>query len=74
MHDRATGVLAAPVFKESGTKWGRLRGEVVPVGRGVGESGVPAVEVAGELVIEDSGADLQQEVRPAWCPPHLLFF
>jgi hypothetical protein len=37
-----------------------------------GEVGVPAVEVVGELVVEDSGADLQQRVSTAWGPAHLL--
>jgi len=46
---------------ESGTKWGRLRGERYGV-RCPAEAGVPAVKVAGELVIEDAGADLEQEV------------
>jgi hypothetical protein len=32
------------------------------------------VEVAGKLVVEDAGADLQQQVGAAWCPAHLLFF
>ena len=31
---------------------------LLELGRAVGESGVPAVEVAGELVVEDPGADL----------------
>ena len=31
---------------------------MLELGRAVGESGVPAVEVAGELVVEDPGADL----------------
>jgi hypothetical protein len=31
------------------------------------------VEVAGKLVVEDSGADLEQEVGAAGCPSHLLF-
>ena len=34
--------------------------------------GVPAVEVAGELVVEDAGADLEQEVGAAGRPAHLL--
>ena len=38
------------------------------------EAGVPAVKVAGELVVEDAGADLEQEVGAAGCPAHLLFF
>jgi len=51
---------------ESGTKWGRLRGERYGV-RCPAEAGVPAVKVAGELVIEDAGADLEQEVGAAGC-------
>ena len=35
---------------------------------------VPAVKVAGELVIEDAGTDLEQEVGAAGCPAHLLFY
>ena len=31
------------------------------------------MEVAGELVVEDPGADLQQQVGAAGCPAHLLF-
>ena len=37
------------------------------------EAGVPAVKVAGELVVEDACADLQQKVGAARCPAHLLF-
>ena len=37
------------------------------------EAGVPAVEVAGELVVEDAGADLEQEAGAAGCAAHLLF-
>jgi hypothetical protein len=51
----------------------RLRGQLLVVG-GVGEVGVPAVEVVGEVVVEDSGADLEQQVGSAGCPAHLLFF
>jgi hypothetical protein len=32
------------------------------------------VKVVGELVVEDAGADLEQEVGAAGCPAHLLFF
>jgi hypothetical protein len=46
------------VVKESGKNWGRLRGQLLVIG-GVGEVGVPAPEVAGELVVEDSGTDLK---------------
>ncbi len=31
----------------------------------VGESGVPAGEVPGEVVVEDAGADLQEQVGAA---------
>ena len=37
------------------------------------ESWVPALEGAVEIVVEDLGADLEQEVRSAGCPAHLLF-
>jgi len=61
------------VATESETKWGRLRRERHRVQRLV-EAGLPAVEVARELVVEDAGADLQQEVgSAAGCPAHLLF-
>ena len=32
------------------------------------------MEVAGELVVEDAGTDLEQQVGAAGCPAHLLFF
>ncbi len=32
------------------------------------------MKVVGELVVEDAGADLEQQVGAAWCPAHLLFF
>jgi len=51
-------------MKESGTKWGRLRGERHGV-QCPAEAGIPAVEVAGELVAEDGGAHLQQQVGAA---------
>ena len=35
---------------------------------------MPAVEVAAELVVEDSGADLLQQAGAAGSPAHLLFF
>ncbi|GEM_PF-4529459 len=53
-------------------KVGRLRSERHWV-QCPAEAGVPAVEVVGELVIEDAGADLEQEVGAAGCPTHLLF-
>ena len=31
------------------------------------------MKVAGELVVEDVGADLEQEAGAAGCPAHLLF-
>ena len=43
---------------ESGTNRGRLRGFVLPVG-GVGQVGVPAPVVVGEVVVEYPGADLE---------------
>ncbi len=55
---------ASHLSYESGTKWGRLRGECRGVGWS-GEAGVPAVEVAGELVVEHVGAYLQQQVGAA---------
>jgi hypothetical protein len=30
------------------------------------------VEVGGQVVVEDPGADLEQQVGAAGCPPHLL--
>jgi hypothetical protein len=56
--------------KESGAIRGRQRGEV-PLFGGVREGRVP-VEVVGEFVVEDSGADLEQEVGTARGPTHLL--
>src|SRR5664279_5845048 len=62
------------------SNWGRpqphvrgSRGE--RFNRGVlcsGEVGVPAVEVVGELVVEDAGADLNEQMGTAWGPAHLL--
>jgi hypothetical protein len=60
------------VADESGTKWGRLHCERYGV-QCPAEAWVPAVEVASELVVEDAGADLEQEVGAAGCPAHLLF-
>jgi len=37
----------------------------------VGEAGVPAAEVAGEVVVEDPGADLEQQVGAAGAPARL---
>ena len=39
---------------------GTLFGAAEVTGVDVVEAGVPAVEVVGELVVEDAGADLQQ--------------
>jgi hypothetical protein len=49
--------------RERGKPW-ELRGQqliaqYVRLRGRVGESGIPAVEVVGELVVEDSGADLK---------------
>jgi hypothetical protein len=43
---------------ESETFWGRLRGEHCGI-RSSCEAGVPTPEVAGKLVVEDSGTDLK---------------
>jgi hypothetical protein len=37
-----------------------------------GEAGVPAGEVGGEVVVENTGPDLQEKVGAAGRPPHLL--
>ena len=65
--------LCSPGWKESGTNWGRSRGQCLPI-CGVGEAGIPAVEVRGELVVEDAGADLEEQVGSTRSPAHLLFF
>ena len=55
----------------------RSRGQRLGVGnRRVGDTitggapdhgaGIPAVKVAGKLVVEDAGADLEQEVGAVW--------
>ena len=64
------------------SKWGRpqphvkgSRGE--RLNRGVrcsGEVGVPAVEVVGELVVEDAGADLNEQMGTAWVQRICCFF
>jgi len=64
LHRSPEGLTQAAADKESGTNWGRSRGRRLSIG-GVGELGVPAVEVVGELVVEDTGADLQQQVGAA---------
>jgi uncharacterized protein DUF6444 len=61
------------VRAETGKNRGRLCGQCLVIG-GVGESGVPAPVVVSEGVVEDSGADLEQQVCPSGAPPHLLFF
>jgi hypothetical protein len=38
--------------RETGKNWGRLRSQLLVIG-GVGEVGVPAVEVVGEVIAED---------------------
>jgi len=57
--------VALGTVEESGTNWGRPCGQRLPIS-GVGQLGVPAVEVVGELVFEDTGADLQQQVGALW--------
>jgi hypothetical protein len=55
---QSEGEFGKPVaYNESGTSWGRLRRERHGVECSA-EVGVPAVEVAGELVVEHAGADL----------------
>ena len=52
-----------------------LRGEVdLDPGRAavVGEAWVPALEVAGQIVVQDRGADLEEELGARWRPAHLL--
>jgi hypothetical protein len=49
--------------QESGANRGRLRGNGEPGWRafdGVGEAGVPAAELVGEVVVEHTGADLKE--------------
>lgn len=58
---------------ETGKNRGRLCGQRLVIGD-VGESGVPSPVVLGEGVVEDSGADLEQEVGSSACPAHLLLF
>src|SRR5216683_3613676 len=38
------------------------------------EGWVPAMEGVGEVVVQDAGADLEQQVSPSGCPAHLLLF
>jgi hypothetical protein len=54
-------------------KAGRLRRERRWIWRLV-DAGVLTAEAAGELVVEDLGADLEQEAGAAGCPAHLLLF
>lgn len=61
------------VLHETGANRGRLRGWLLLTG-GVGEAGVPPFVVVGEGVVEDAGADLEQQVRSSGAPPHLLLF
>ena len=51
--------------RESGTKWGRLRRERHGV-HCPAEAGVPAVKVAGELVVEGAAARIKE--RPGLRP------
>ena len=57
---------------ESGTNRGRLRGQSFRIGNNVSEVREPPVEVLGQIVVQDSGADLEQEVSAAGTPAHLL--
>jgi Plasmid pRiA4b ORF-3-like protein len=67
------GLRLGERFTESGKNRGRLCGQRLVIG-GVGEVGVPASVVVGEGVVEDAGADLEEEVCSAGCPAHLLLF
>jgi hypothetical protein len=40
----------------------------------MGEAGIPAGEVSGQVVVEDSGADLQEQMGALRGPAHLLLF
>ena len=62
------------VAHECGTNRGGLcsRSQLLSIGIGVGEVGVPAAEVVGQVVVEDPGADLEQQVGAAGGPAHLL--
>jgi len=50
-------VVKHGVTIESGTNWGRSRGQCLPISS-VGEAGIPAVKVRSQFVVEDAGADL----------------
>jgi hypothetical protein len=39
----------------------------------VGEPGIPPVEVLGQVVVQNSGTYLEQEVRTSGALAHLLF-
>jgi len=67
----ADSLTTAATKKESGTNWGRSRGQCLPI-CGVGEAGIPAVEVRGQFVVEDAGADLEEQVGSTRSPAHLL--
>jgi len=49
---------------ESGKNRGRLRSgrQLLWLRGGVGEAGMPAVEVVGQVAVEHPGADLEQQV------------
>ena len=53
-------------------KWGRLRRGATGSGAWL-KAAVPAAEVAGELVVQDASADLEQQVGAARGPAQLLF-
>lgn len=67
-----SGSVTSRASNESEANRGRLRGQLVLTG-GVGEAGVPPFVVGGEGVVEDAGADLEQQVGTARGPAHLLF-
>jgi hypothetical protein len=57
---------------ESGKKRGRLGCPLCLDWCSESDEGwVPALEVVGELVVQDAAADLEQQVSPLGCPAHL---
>jgi len=73
----ATGPLTGqrfPVEVGDRQKLGELRGDI---SRGwpliqVIQGGIPAAERRLQLIVQDVRAYLEQQVRSAWCPAHLL--
>jgi hypothetical protein len=61
---------AGQLLRESGTKCGRLRGELLAA-RPLPEGGVQAVEHADQIIVEHARGDLEQEMGTLRRPPHL---